>query len=276
MMNSAHAFAEPNHKRPLILVAPRWQVMERTLEVPEQLAPEEVMASVFADAILAAGGLPLMMPLTDDDDVIETMLSMCDGVAVPGGQDVNPARWGADSPYDESLLCDVRDEFEFKLVHRVLELDKPLFATCRGMQLLNVVMGGTLCMDVPGIAPLEGTGLWRHAMVLNDPAHPVEVQDGTLLARCVGGAGLIQANSSHHCCVDKIGEGVRLVARATDGIPSTPGSASPRTLPYGGRLLMLAAPSAPNRFWLSRGPSICLLCNRSWRCFALEAMLRNE
>lgn len=219
MMNSAHAFAEPNHKRPLILVAPRWQVMERTLEVPEQLAPEEVMASVFADVILAAGGLPLMMPLTDDDDVIETMLSMCDGVAVPGGQDVNPARWGDDSPYDESLLCDVRDEFEFKLVHRVLELDKPLFATCRGMQLLNVAMGGTLCMDVPGIAPLEGTGLWRHAMVLNDPAHPVEAQDGTLLARCVGGAGLIQANSSHHCCVDKIGEGVRLVARATDGIP---------------------------------------------------------
>ena len=206
-------------KRPVILVAPRWQVMERTLEVPEQLAPEEVMASVFADAILAAGGLPLMMPLTDDDDVLETMLAMCDGVAVPGGQDVNPALWGDDSPYDESLLCGVRDAFELKLVRRVLELDKPLFATCRGMQLLNVALGGSLCMDVPGIAPLEGTGLWRHAMVLTDPAHPVDVEDGTLLARCIGGVGQIQANSSHHCCVDKMGEGVRLVARATDGIP---------------------------------------------------------
>ena len=117
--NGAPGAADAPLQRPVILVAPRWQEMERTPEVPEQLAPEEAMACVFADAILAAGGLPLMMPLTDDDDVLETMLAMCDGVAVPGGQDVNPALWGDESPYDESLLCGVRDAFELKLVRRV-------------------------------------------------------------------------------------------------------------------------------------------------------------
>ena len=78
-----------------------------------------------------------------------------------------------------------------------------------GTQLLNVVLGGTLCMDVPGLKPREGMAHWRHAMVLTDPAHPVEVREGTLL-RSIVGSPLIQVNSSHHCCVGRLGEGAVL------------------------------------------------------------------
>lgn len=205
--------------RPLVLLAPRWEVPRPTLAVPEQLAPEEAMASVFANAIVAAGGLPLMMPLTDDDDVLKACVEMADGVAIPGGQDVSPTLWGEKPGYDPALLCPERDAFETRLVHAVLAAHKPLFTTCRGTQLLNVVLGGTLCMDVPSLEPREGTALWRHTSILNDPAHPVEVEPDSLLCRALGGATLVQANSSHHCCVDRLGEGVRLVARATDGVP---------------------------------------------------------
>lgn len=206
-------------RRPLILVSPRWEVPEPSVRMPEPLAPEEAMACVFADAIIAAGGLPLMMPLTEDVGVLDECVALCDGVAIPGGQDVNPRRWGSDEACDPSMLCEERDAFEFELVGRALAAHKPLFTTCRGTQLLNVALGGSLCMDVPGMQPREGCALWRHEKVLNDPVHPVEVEEDSLLARCVGGVRVLQVNSSHHCCVDRLGDGVRLVGRATDGVP---------------------------------------------------------
>lgn len=205
--------------RPLILIAPRWEQKPPTVSVPEQLAPEQAMATVFSSAIEAAGGLPLMMHLTDDEDVIAAYVDMADGVAIPGGQDVDPRLWGDDSGYDPALLCPERDAFESALIRRVLEARKPLFTTCRGTQLLNVVLGGTLCMDVPSLGARDGMVQWRHTMILNDVAHPVEVEEGSLLERALGGARQVQTNSSHHCCVDRLGEGVRVVARATDGVP---------------------------------------------------------
>lgn len=208
----------PANSRPLILIAPRLEECHPCLKMPEKLAPEETGATVFLDAILAAGGLPLIMSLTDDDEVITRYVDMADGIAIPGGQDVDPALWGVEG-YDEELLCHERDAFELKLIRAVLAAHKPLFATCRGMQILNVVLGGTLCMDVPSLPVSEGMVHWRHAPILNDPAHPVAVEDGSLLSHILGYRSQIQVNSSHHCCVDKLGEGVRLIAAATDGVP---------------------------------------------------------
>ncbi len=203
--------------RPLILVAPRWEEAKPYLS--ETLSPNEEIASVFVDAILAAGGLPLQMSITEDVDVIRHYVEIADGIAIPGGPDVNPKRWGDERPYDPTLCCEIRDRFEFKLVNEVLRAKKPLFTTCRGTQLLNVATGGTLCMDVPSLGAREGRTQWRHTHVLNDPVHPVEVVPGSLLERAVGGHRLIQTNSAHHCCVDRLGKSTRLVAKATDGVP---------------------------------------------------------
>ena len=171
--------------RPLILVAPRWEEAEPFLT--EMLSPNEEIASVFVDAILAAGGLPLQMSITEDIEVIRHYVDIADGIAIPGGPDVNPKRWGDDRPYDPTLCCEIRDSFEFKLVGEVLRAKKPLFTTCRGTQLLNVATGGTLCMDVPSLGAREGRTQWRHTHVLNDPVHPVEVVPGSLLERALGG-----------------------------------------------------------------------------------------
>ena len=139
--------------RPLILVAPRWEEAKPYLS--ETLSPNEEIASVFVDAILAAGGLPLQMSITEDIEVIRHYVDIADGIAIPGGPDVNPKRWGDDRPYDPTLCCEIRDSFEFKLVGEVLRAKKPLFTTCRGTQLLNVATGGTLCMDVPSLGARE-------------------------------------------------------------------------------------------------------------------------
>ena len=169
--------------RPLILVAPRWEEAKPFLS--ETLSPNEEIASVFVDAILAADGLPLQMSITEDIEVIRQYVEIADGIAIPGGPDVNPKRWGDERPYDPTLCCEIRDRFEFKLVNEVLRAKKPLFTTCRGTQLLNVATGGTLCMDVPSL----------------------------------GGHRLLQTNSAHHCCVERLGKSTRLVAKATDGVP---------------------------------------------------------
>ena len=203
--------------RPLILIAPRWEESKQFGH--ETLSPNQEIASVFVDAILAAGGLPLQMALTDDAAVIAHYVELADGIAIPGGPDVNPKRWGDDRPYDPTLCCEIRDSFEFKLVEQVLRARKPLFTTCRGTQLLNVATGGTLCMNVPALGACEGMTQWRHTHILTEPCHPVEVVAGSKLQEALGGASLIQTNSAHHCCVDARGEGTRLVAEATDGVP---------------------------------------------------------
>lgn len=189
------------------------------MEGSETIAPQEAIADCFVDAIAAAGGLPLMMSLTEDEDIIAEYVSLADGVAVPGGPDVSPALWGDERPYDPKLLCPQRDAFELPLLRAVLVADKPLLTTCRGTQLLNVALGGTLCMDVPSLGAREGMVQWRHTGILNGVAHPVEVEAGSLLSCSLGGVTRAQVNSAHHCCVDRLGEGVRLVARATDGVP---------------------------------------------------------
>ena len=111
--------------RPRVLIAPRLTSHAPSLAMPEPLAPEEAIADCFVDAVIAAGGVPLLMALTDDEDVLGSYLDLADGIAIPGGQDVSPRLWGDGSPYDENLLCPPRDAFEVRLVRLALELDKP-------------------------------------------------------------------------------------------------------------------------------------------------------
>lgn len=218
-MRDLESYARALGGRPLIGVAPRWNQEPTNPHIPEHLAPSESNASYFIDAILAAGGMPVQLPLLKDPDDIQRCVDLCDGIALPGGHDVDPKRWGDQRPYDPHMLCQERDDFEFPLVLKTLQADKPLFVTCRGAQVLNVALGGTLCMDVSKYPLHEGCMHWRHEMILNDPAHPVRVQKDSLLWNCVGQKELIQVNSSHHCCVDRLGKGVKLVGKATDGVP---------------------------------------------------------
>ena len=203
-------------RRPVILVATR--IEEGHMHKTEQLAPNECGARVFIDAILAAGGLPVQMALTDDEDVIDEYVALADGVAIPGGPDVDPKLWGDTKPYDESLLCHVRDACELPLVQKVVAADKPLFTTCRGTQMLNVAMGGTLDMDVPNVPRLPGSVHHDHADLLTRTSHGVEIEPGSLLERACGSRGY-QVNTAHHCCVKDLGEGLVLSAESDDGIP---------------------------------------------------------
>jgi putative glutamine amidotransferase len=167
----------------------------------------------YPDAVLAAGGLPLLLP-HGGTAATAAWLSLCDGLVVAGGAfDIAPERYGEPRRPGLGPLKEGRTGFEWALCQAALDGGIPLLGVCGGMQLLNVVRGGTLHQDLP-----SELGLSHEQPPPKDvPSHEVEVVPGTLLARLLG-AEPIRVNSTHHQAVNRPGAGVLVSARARDGV----------------------------------------------------------
>ena len=175
--------------------------------------------SDFATRIAAAGGLPVH--LSYDTDVAD----VCDwlsGVVITGGQDVHPACWGGDTsvvrpvdPRTDPLVHDVaRDEYEVALVRAALDRGIPVLGVCRGMQVLNVALGGTLVPDLPvgEVAHLSPEG----APTDGTHDHVVTCAPGSVIAELVGETAV--TNSWHHQAIDRCGTGLVVTGRTRDGV----------------------------------------------------------
>lgn len=197
--------------RPLICVTPRWFPAEGIFCAGESIG------DVFMDALIDVGAMPVMMPVTSDKGLIRSYVEMCDGFALPGGHNVDSRLWG-EPPISLDEVSAERDGLELPLVEMILEADKPFLGVCRGAQLLNVVLGGTLTQDLGTLEPQGRERLWEHAVILDTAAHPVDVVPGSLLYRSTGAKERLRVNSSHRQCVGRLGEGIRVTGRATDGV----------------------------------------------------------
>ncbi len=174
-------------------------------------------ASTYCDAISQAGGIPFIIPIVDSDSKRSDMLGCLDGVLFSGGNDISPSYYGQEIRYARDLDC-VRDEHESKLMKDSLGRDIPILAICRGMQMLNVVHGGTLYQDILQ----EAFGAVNHdghnqESGLVGMMHNIAVVERTKLSRILGARSL-QANSFHHQAVDRVGDGLIVTARSSDGI----------------------------------------------------------
>ncbi len=137
-------------------------------------------------------------------------LATVGGLLLIGGTDVNPARYGVDAQPETDEPDDARDQAEFDLIQEALTKDMPLFGICRGLQILNVYHGGTLVQHLPPDS--------RHDTGAEDkaaPAHGISIERPSLLAR-IAGARRWEVNSRHHQAADKVGDGLRVVARDSD------------------------------------------------------------
>ena len=131
--------------RPLIGVVPLWDDTLNSLW----------MLPGYFDGIAEAGGIPVMLPLTDDETIIGQLVGQCDGFLVTGGHDVDPERYGEAAGPKTVKLCKARDRMEERLIPSVIAADKPLLGICRGIQSLNVALGGTLWQDLPDEHPIR-------------------------------------------------------------------------------------------------------------------------
>lgn len=169
----------------------------------------------YMDAVRRAGGLPVLLPLYADADSLKAMLEKVDGLVFTGGADVAPALYS-----EEKLPCcgapaPERDQMEYALCRMALEMDKPILAICRGHQMLNVALGGSLYQD---IAQQFGTAI-RHPRsdVPRTPVHTVAVAPGSLLYQAVG-METLQVNSRHHQGVKRVAPGAAACGVAEDGL----------------------------------------------------------
>lgn len=160
----------------------------------------------YVDSVVRAGGMPFVLPALGAD-VVPEMLDSLDAVVVTGGGDVAPTRYGATPSPEVRNVDPLRDEFDLALVRVALERDIPVLAICRGMQVVNVALGGSLVQHIDD------------HLVLDDPAapvHEVTIEPASDLAAALGVSSL-EVNSMHHQAVLEPAPGLRAVAHAHDG-----------------------------------------------------------
>ena len=172
----------------------------------------------YVDAVQRAGGIAILLPsdaraLEDPD----RWLDLLDGLIMAGGADIEPAVYGAEAHAETAGWVPERDAFELTLTRRAMERDLPFLGICRGMQLLNVARGGTLCQHLP-----ESHGHHEHRRTpgtFDDADHDVRLEQGSLAARAAG-EELHATKSHHHQGIDRVGEGLRVTGWATlDELP---------------------------------------------------------
>lgn len=169
----------------------------------------------YMKGIVEAGGLPIMLPLTDDLDQIEQLITICNGFLFTGGQDVAPTLYGENKLPVCGECCSERDSMEMKLLDAAINQDKPIFGICRGIQFINAALGGTLYQDLPS---QHSSMIEHHQSPPYDvPVHTVTPVLATPLATLLGSSPLA-VNSYHHQAVKRLAPSLSAMAVAPDGI----------------------------------------------------------
>jgi putative glutamine amidotransferase len=188
--------------RPLIAVIGRRSARLDVLRFSGTIAAE-----AMCEAVWAGGGEPLVLHGPDADPTAELAdrLLRFDGVLLPGGADLDPRRYGRLPAPQAEPPCVHQDTLDLAVARAVVELPLPTLAVCRGMQVLNVALGGTL------VQHLEPSSVDHRCSV-----HDVTVEEGSRLHEVVG-RSTVAVSSYHHQAVDRLAPGLRVLARAADG-----------------------------------------------------------
>lgn len=168
-------------------------------------------------AIEAAGGLPVLIPVSVNADTLRALYERVDAILLPGGRDINPQRYQAAPLPTTHTPDDARDEAEITLAHWAIADDRPLLGICRGHQLLNVALGGTLIQDVATETATTITHDTPRDIPRNFVAHEATINPDSRLARILG-VVKIGVNSLHHQAVKAAAPGAYITAYAPDGI----------------------------------------------------------
>ncbi|MBQ8088025.1 MAG: gamma-glutamyl-gamma-aminobutyrate hydrolase family protein [Clostridia bacterium] len=173
------------------------------------------MVPGYMDALKVAGANPIMLPLTDDADSIDQLVERCDGLMFTGGHDINPALYHQAPIAQLGAVSHERDKMEKMAFERAMALGKPMLGICRGLQLFNALLGGTLWQDLSSQHPSHV--LHRQAPPYDQPIHSVQLAKGAPLELLLGSSELT-VNSLHHQGIRDLAQGLIPMAWAEDGL----------------------------------------------------------
>ncbi|MEO5802030.1 MAG: gamma-glutamyl-gamma-aminobutyrate hydrolase family protein [Verrucomicrobiota bacterium] len=216
------------NKAPLILVSPSTQ--RHGAEFSDASIS---LSNRYTEAIIEAGGVPVIIPCTASKDLVAEYIRRSDGVMLTGGEDVQPNIY---SPILSEKLAKMigpvepeRDVLELQMVDEVFRQHKPLLAICRGHQILNIALGGTMIVDIP--TEISGAMNHRRTDRKNEKVHEVALTPDSLLAK-ITGARTLGVNSTHHQAVGRAAKPLRITAKSSDGIVEAMELKTPGLLPY--------------------------------------------
>jgi putative glutamine amidotransferase len=193
----------------------------------------------YVHAVESAGGLPILIPMINDLPILTALLARMDGLLLPGGIDLHPSRYGEEShPLTEEADLEL-DEFEITLASLAFQQDIPVLGICRGMQLINVLLGGTLYQDIDTQYPNCIMHTHRH-LPRTHIAHQIVVEPGSRMETILGVQEMM-VNSLHHQAIKDPGKGVRITGRASDGMAEL--------LEVSGYRFVMAAQSHPEEIY---------------------------
>ena len=191
--------------KPVILITNNYAVDPNNFGVGRYIRVKEN----FVNAILKAGGVPILSAHGDAD----TYARIADGVMFTGGSDINPVHYG-EKPYMEGRsYVDERDEMEIAICKSFYELNKPMLGVCRGIQTINVALGGTIVQDIPTMVELSAH---KQSLFPDKPAHYVRSTEGSAMRKLFGEEFIV--NTHHHQSVRDCAPGFRATAVTDEGV----------------------------------------------------------
>ena len=195
----------PQNVKPVIGVMPLWDDRKDSIW----------MLPGYMDGILEADGIPVIFPFTEDEEELRQLMGLCDGFLLTGGHDVSPVLYHEEPLEGLVECCEKRDRMESFVLREAVSADRPVLGICRGIQLVNAVLGGTLYQDLPTQHPSATN---HHASPPYDaPAHDAALVPGSPLYELLG-PDTIAVNSYHHQAVKDLAPGLSVMAEAPDGI----------------------------------------------------------
>ncbi|ALQ34393.1 gamma-glutamyl-gamma-aminobutyrate hydrolase family protein [Fusobacterium hwasookii] len=174
------------------------------------------VAYSYVDAVYKSGGIPITLPILKDVSAIREQVKLLDGLILSGGRDVDPHFYGEEPLEKLESIFPERDVHEMALIRAAIDLKKPIFAICRGMQILNVTYGGTLYQDI-SYAPGEHI---KHCQIGSpyQATHSIKIDKSSTLFRMADKLEVERVNSFHHQALKQVAKGLKVVATAPDGI----------------------------------------------------------
>lgn len=170
----------------------------------------------YVEGVANAGGVPVVLPPVGEHRAAEAVIGGLDGLLLSGGSDLDPSYYGEKPIPELSVTLPERDAFEMALLEMALRRGIPIFGICRGLQILNVALGGTLYQDLPAqfgnyvLKHRQDTPKWQ-------PSHEVEIHGDSWVGEIVD-KSVIKVNSYHHQGIKDLADGLVVTARSSDGV----------------------------------------------------------
>lgn len=172
------------------------------------------LTNAYVDAIEKAGGVPIVVPVNTNKENIKAQVSTMDGIIISGGDDVNPNLYKEEPVRELGYINPVIDEFDIEVIKVALEMNKPILGICRGLQVLNVALGGSLYQDLKYI---KGSHI-KHNQETKTylGTHYIDIKENSILKEIIKEKVLV--NSYHHQSVKTLGNNLKVIAYSNDGI----------------------------------------------------------